>query len=136
MVTESVGWKGGELDDLTRHQLDSPPDRHRVTDVVQNTDQRLRESLVRSVDELQRLPYNVVGFSEETRRRNRELKDFLYKNLYRHYRVMRMAVKAERIITAPVRGLLQRTLHPAPSTFRTLSPSAAWNARSAITSPA
>jgi dGTPase len=26
------------------------------------------------------------------------LKDFLYNNLYRHYRVVRMAVKAERII--------------------------------------
>jgi len=27
------------------------------------------------------------------------LKDFLYKNLYRHYRVARMQVKAERLIT-------------------------------------
>lgn len=32
-------------------------------------------------------------------RRNRELKDFLYKKLYSHYRVVRMAVKAERVIT-------------------------------------
>ncbi|MGZ6317570.1 MAG: deoxyguanosinetriphosphate triphosphohydrolase, partial [Anaerolineales bacterium] len=31
--------------------------------------------------------------------RNRELKDFLYKKLYSHYRVVRMAVKAERVIT-------------------------------------
>ncbi len=30
--------------------------------------------------------------------RNRELKDFLYTRLYRHYRVIRMQVKAERII--------------------------------------
>jgi len=100
VVTESIGWKGGVLDDLTRHQLIRRLIGISVTDVVQNTDQRLRESLVHSVDELQRLPYNVVAFSDEARRRNRELKDFLYKNLYRHYRVMRMAVKAERIITA------------------------------------
>jgi len=33
------------------------------------------------------------------RRRNRELKDFLYNNLYRHHRVMRMSVKAERIVS-------------------------------------
>ena len=32
-------------------------------------------------------------------RRNRELKDFLYKKLYRHYRVARMQVKAERLIS-------------------------------------
>jgi hypothetical protein len=30
-------------------------------------------------------------------RRNRELKDLLYKKLYRHYRVVRMQVKAERL---------------------------------------
>lgn len=29
----------------------------------------------------------------------RELKDFLYNNLYRHYRVVRMQVKAENIVT-------------------------------------
>jgi dGTPase len=40
----------------------------------------------------------VIGFSEDTQRRNRELKDFLYQKLYRHYRVVRMAVKAENII--------------------------------------
>jgi dGTPase len=75
-----------------------PADRQEVNDIVQNTDQRLRESLVRSVDELQRLPYNVVTFSDDMRRRNRDIKDFLYARLYRHYRVMRMAVKAENII--------------------------------------
>ena len=32
-------------------------------------------------------------------RRNRQMKDFLYANMYRHHRVVRMAVKAERIIT-------------------------------------
>jgi dGTPase len=100
IVTESIGWQSGELNDLTRHQLVRRLIGTEVTDIVQTTDQRLRESLVHSVEELQRLPYNVVAFSDELRRRNRELKDFLYKNLYRHYRVMRMAVKAERIITA------------------------------------
>jgi dGTPase len=33
------------------------------------------------------------------RRRNREMKDFLFSNLYRHFRVTRMAVKAEQIVT-------------------------------------
>ena len=70
-----------------------------VNDLVQATDVRLQQSGVRSVEELQRLPYNVVGFSEDMYRRNRQLKDFLFINLYRHYRIMRMAVKAERIIT-------------------------------------
>jgi dGTPase len=99
IITESAGWKSGELDDLTRHRLIRQLIGMEVTDIVQNTDQRLRESLVHSVDELQRLPYNVVTYGDDTRRRNREIKDFLYNKLYRHYRVMRQSVKAERIIT-------------------------------------
>jgi dGTPase len=89
---------GADLDDLTRHRIVRRLIGLEVNDLIHSTDQRLRESGVRSVDELQRLPYNVVSFSEDMRRRNRELKDFLYNNLYRHYRVMRMAVKAERIV--------------------------------------
>ena len=69
-----------------------------VSDLIQATEKMLRESKVKSVEELQRLSYNVIGFSEDMHRRNRQLKDFLYANLYRHHRVMRMAVKAERII--------------------------------------
>ena len=99
ILMHSVGWEGGLLDDLTRHRLVRRLIGIEVNDLVQTTDMRLRESGVRSVDELQRLPYNVVGFSEDMRRRNRELKDFLFNNLYRHYRVMRMAVKAERILS-------------------------------------
>jgi dGTPase len=100
IVLKSIGWPGGELDELARHRIVRRLIGIEVNDLIHSTDQRIRESGVRSVDELQRLPYNVVSFSEDMRRRNRELKDFLYANLYRHYRVTRMAVKAEHIIQA------------------------------------
>jgi len=99
ILCDSVGYKGGPLEELIRHRMIRRLIGNSVTDVVNTTYQRLRDSGVRSVDELQRLSYNVVGFSEDTIRRNRQLKDFLYNNLYRHYRVVRMAVKAERIIS-------------------------------------
>ncbi|NPA92805.1 MAG: deoxyguanosinetriphosphate triphosphohydrolase [Chloroflexi bacterium] len=99
VLKESIQWHNGELDELTRHRLIRRLIGLEVTDVVQTTAQKLHESGVQSVEELQRLPYNVIGFSEAMTRRNRELKDFLYNNLYRHYRVIRMAVKAERIIS-------------------------------------
>ncbi len=51
-----------------------------------------------SVEALQRLPYNVIGFSEEMKVQNRQLKQFLYSQLYRHHRVVRMQTKAEKII--------------------------------------
>ena len=70
-----------------------------VTDMIQATDARLKESKVKSALDIQKLKHNVIGYSEEMQRRNREVKDFLYNKLYRHYRVVRMQVKAERIIT-------------------------------------
>lgn len=100
ILRSSVGWHSGQLDDMTRHRAIRRLIGLEVTDVAQTTAQKLQESAVRSVDELQQLPYNVVGVSEDLRRRNRQLKDFLYKNMYRHWRVVRMAVKAERIITS------------------------------------
>ena len=99
ILTHSIGWQEGELDDLTRHRLIRRLIGMEVNDLVHTSAQHVQESGVRSVDELQRLPYNVVGYSEDSARRNRQLKDFLYSKLYRHYRVVRMAVKAERIIT-------------------------------------
>jgi dGTPase len=70
-----------------------------VTDMLEATDARIKESRVKSPLEIQKLSYNVIGFNEDLQRHNRELKDFLYTRLYRHYRVMRMQVKAERTIT-------------------------------------
>jgi dGTPase len=99
ILAESIGWRNGELDDLTRHRLIRRLIGLEVTDLIDSTHMRLRDSNVKSVDELQRLPFNVIGFSEDMHRRNRQLKDFLYTNLYRHHRVVRMAVKAESILT-------------------------------------
>ncbi len=99
ILAESIEWRGDKVDELTRHRLIRRLIGLEMSDLVQATSQRLRESGVRSVDELQRLPFNVIGYSEDMTRRNRQMKDFLYANLYRHHRVVRMAVKAEQVIT-------------------------------------
>jgi dGTPase len=98
ILMESVGVRQTALDDLTRHRLIRRLIGIEVSDLIEVTHQRLRDSSVKSVEELQRLPYPVISFSEDLHRRNRQLKDFLYANLYRHHRVVRMAVKAERIV--------------------------------------
>ena len=100
ILVDSVGWwRSSKLDELSRHRLIRRLIGIEVTDLVNRTANHLRKSGVQSVEELQRLSYNVIDFSEDVHRRNRELKDFLYKNLYRQYRVVRTAVKAERIVT-------------------------------------
>jgi dGTPase len=99
ILIKSVGWKTEQLDDLTRHRLIRRLIGLEVSDLVNTTDLRLRENGIRSVEDLQHLSFNIMGFSEQLHQHNRQLKDFLYNNLYRHYRVVRMQVKAERILT-------------------------------------
>ena len=69
-----------------------------VTDSVTTISTNLQNSNVQSPLDIQKLEYNVTGYSEAIQRRHRELKDFLYQNLYRHHRVMRMQKKSERVI--------------------------------------
>jgi dGTPase len=99
ILVESVGWKGPELDELSRHRMIRRLIGLEVSDLVHTSDLLIKEARLSSPEDAQRLPYNVVTFSEEMVRRNRPLKDFLFKNLYRHHRVVRMQTKAERIIS-------------------------------------
>jgi dGTPase len=99
ILRETYKWRGPGLDEIERHRMIRQLVGIMVTDMIEATDKRLQESRAKSALDLQRLKHNVIGYSEEMQRRNRELKDFLYKKLYRHYRVARMQVKAERLIS-------------------------------------
>ena len=99
ILAEAMNWRGSVLDEMTRHRMIRHLIGIEVTDLVQSTAERIAESNAKSPLDLQQLPHNVAGFSEDMTRHNRELKDFLYAQLYRHPRVVRMAVKAERVIT-------------------------------------
>ena len=99
ILVHTFNWQGPILQEMERHRMIRHLMGLMVTDMLQATDSRLKESRAKSAQEIQELSYNVIGYSEDMQHRNRELKDFLYTNLYRHYRVMRMQVKAERTIT-------------------------------------
>lgn len=99
ILKETYSWHGPVLDEIARHRMIRHLVGLMVTDMMQATDSRLKQSKVKSALDIQKLKHNVIGYSEEMQRRNRELKDFLYNKLYRHYRVVRMQVKAEHIIT-------------------------------------
>jgi dGTPase len=99
IMVSTYNWHGATLQEMERHRMIRHLVGLMVTDMVTATDKRLKESGVKSALDIQKLPYNTLGYGEEMQRRNRELKDFLYNKLYRHYRVVRMQVKAEHIIT-------------------------------------
>ena len=69
-----------------------------VTDLIEQTELNIRTQAPQSVDDVRAAP-PLVAFSEGMRELNRELKSFLRTQLYRHYRVMRMSAKSQRIIS-------------------------------------
>ncbi|MDI6770743.1 MAG: deoxyguanosinetriphosphate triphosphohydrolase [Anaerolineales bacterium] len=99
ILVETFKWRDSILEDIERHRMIRHLVGLEVTDLIEATDARLRESGVRSALDVQKQSLNLIGFSEDMQRRNRELKDLLYAKLYRHYRVVRMQTKAERILS-------------------------------------
>jgi dGTPase len=99
MITDGPGLEWRVMDDLTRHEIIRELIGVDITAMVRSTHQRLEQSGVQSLLELQSLPYDVIGFDEEMRKKNDELKAFLYQNMYRQYRVVRMQKKAERVLS-------------------------------------
>ncbi len=99
ILVETFKWRASTLVDMERHRMIRHLVGLEVTDLIEATDARLRESGVKSALDVQKLSYNLLAFSEDMQRRNRELKDLLYAKLYRHYRVVRMQTKAERILS-------------------------------------
>jgi dGTPase len=66
--------------------------------LISATSDRIKVESIEDVDGLQRLDHNVVAFDDEFIALNQELKSFLFANMYKHYRVVRMQTKAERFI--------------------------------------
>jgi dGTPase len=92
---------------LNPRQSFSDMDRHRmirrlvgteVSDVINAAHEQLELHKVKSVEDIRRLPHNLVRHTEEVKQLDRQLKDFLFNNLYQHWRVMRMDRKARRFI--------------------------------------
>ncbi len=70
-----------------------------IQDLVDTTGSNIAAAAIESLADLRNQPLNLAAFSTEMREQNRELKKFLYKNLYRHHKVELMRVKAERFLT-------------------------------------
>jgi dGTPase len=70
-----------------------------VTDTIRATAAALQAVGVDSLAALRGLPHNAACYSAPMEADNAELRHFLFHNFYRHYRVVRMATKAERTLT-------------------------------------
>ncbi len=99
-IIESVGWDKQVLSDLNRHRLIRRLVGMLVSDVVVATSDRISSSKATSALDIQKMDHNVIGYSDEMEEKNREIKDFLYKNLYRNHRVVRMGHKGKHVLTS------------------------------------
>lgn len=68
-----------------------------TVDLVDTSAKLLAEAAPQSIDDVRAAP-PLIRFSQQMRAETTELKRFLYANLYRHYQVNRMRVKASRIV--------------------------------------
>ena len=68
-----------------------------TADLVETSAARLAEAAPHSIDDVRAAP-PLIRFSDQMRTETTALKRFLYANLYRHFKVNRMRVKASRIV--------------------------------------
>ena len=69
-----------------------------VADVLTNTRARIVQHRISHVDHIRHLGAQLVQFSPEMEIVNKSIKSFLFKYMYRHYKVNRMAYKAQRVV--------------------------------------
>jgi dGTPase len=70
-----------------------------IGDICRSIAANLERLSIASLDDLRRVNKPLAHFSDEVTLQNLELKRFLFDNLYRHYKVDKMRVKAEIFIT-------------------------------------
>lgn len=68
-----------------------------IVDLIQMTQANIQKYDIRSIEDVHNAPM-LVSFSPSIQEQEEELRRFLMKNLYRHYKVMRMSGKATMII--------------------------------------
>jgi dGTPase len=81
-----------------------------IEDLVVSTLTDIDSLGIKSLDHVKRTHRQIVTFSKETQRKMKALKAFLHKNLYRHYRVERMRIKAGRYVTLLFETYLKNSL--------------------------
>lgn len=88
-----------------------------VTDLIRQSADNIAVQQLHTLEEVRRAPA-LIAFSSELNKKQRALKKFLFTHLYRHYRVMRMSAKAQRIIRE-LFGVFMEDSRLLPTQFQT-----------------
>ncbi len=97
-LTEALGVTPGTFDNGSRYLLIRELLGLTIEDCIAHTSRMLEQAGVKTLEDVRNAPHKLVGPSPEMRAKLRELKKFLYENLYFHYRLIRMTKKADYIL--------------------------------------
>ncbi len=90
----------GSIEDerVLRHQVVRAIINRCAQDLIETSLRNLQEARVGSVEDVRGAGRRLISYSPDMAGQVKELKDYLLKNMYRHYRVVRMGDKAGRIL--------------------------------------
>jgi dGTPase len=69
-----------------------------ITNLINTTIKNIRDKKIDSLEKVRQYRGMIVEFSDDMKALHRDLKSYLYNNFYKHYKVVRMEYKAEKII--------------------------------------
>ena len=90
-----------------------------VTDLILQSERNISAQGLSTIDDVRSAPA-MIAYSAGMDEQQRELKSFLRNHLYRHYRVLRMSAKAQRIIS-DLFGIFMADSHLLPPQFQSLA---------------
>ncbi|WP_051918982.1 deoxyguanosinetriphosphate triphosphohydrolase [Basilea psittacipulmonis] len=79
-----------------------------IKDIAEHTERNIHQYRIETAEDVPFAPL-IVSFSPEIKEQAQILKKFLMDNLYRHYQVMRMSLKAEHIVKSLYTTFLDNT---------------------------
>jgi len=88
-----------------------------VTDLLGATEIRIKRYKIKTLKDVRRCPEKIITFSAPMKKKREQLREFLFKNLYQHYRVLRMAIKAKRFMVKLFDAYLSEP-EQLPTTYR------------------
>ena len=97
-VVARIDWDGRVLEEVTRHHIIRELVGLQVDDVLQQSAENLECLQPDTTLDVQNHPQPAVCHSAGQHELNRALKDFLFENMYRHFKIVRMQARAENIL--------------------------------------
>ncbi len=85
-----------------------------VTDLINHTQLMLEKMNIKTTNDVQNCKEKLVSFSPEISKKKRKLQEFLQKNAYNHYRVVRMADKAKRFVEELFKAFVENPMQLPP----------------------